>query len=483
VKTLARGLIAAAILVTVAVSLISSCYRVGFADCTVKCGDDSVCPSNMLCADHLCRHSVGRCLAVPDGSAGDAARDAPRDAPHDAASDGHSDRHSNDMGLGGDGGADRAGNTNHPVTMLDGGRADRSDGHSMSDSGSDGTGPGSDAASDATSDSDASSDAGNGPCGRHQYLNVVRHVCLPAHDLNGDGKADLVAANNGETDALLSTGHSFTFAKWFDGNFYGGGGIYAADVTGDSYADGVGFQTGFVGVVTTGGPGFGALASNYSNWMDKTFLGTKGTFVVDVTGEGKSDAIAVNPDGIQVALSTGSSFSPPAVWLAADLSSYTSVFFADVTGDGLADGIFINDSTADVSVSSGHALGVPVRWRASGIVGPLGTFFADVDGDGRADGIRLDSSSVGVSLARAGSFAKETQWYAGPIIGPGGTFVADADGDGMADIISIYPSYVTVATSTGHGFSAPVVWYTGQFRTDYGITPAPDPGVARAFGP
>src|SRR5260221_5485525 len=76
-------------------------------------------------------------------------------------------------------------------------------------------------------------------------------------DLNGDGKADVIAVNGGKIDASLSTGSSFV-----------------------------------------GGP----------SWTPRSFSGSRGTFFADVNGDGKADAIAVNDAGITVRLSNGTTF-------------------------------------------------------------------------------------------------------------------------------------------------------------------------------
>ena len=72
-------------------------------------------------------------------------------------------------------------------------------------------------------------------------------------DVNGDGKADLVAVNDGSTWVMLSTGS-----------------------------------------------GFGAP----TQWSSTPFFGTKATLVGDVNGDGKADLIAVNDGSTWVMLST-----------------------------------------------------------------------------------------------------------------------------------------------------------------------------------
>src|SRR3954471_3959137 len=53
-----------------------------------------------------------------------------------------------------------------------------------------------------------------------------------------------------------------------------------------------------------------------SNWTGSGFTGTFGTFLADVTGDGKADAISLNAGSLIVrrASSTGSSFNASEIW-------------------------------------------------------------------------------------------------------------------------------------------------------------------------
>ena len=82
-----------------------------------------------------------------------------------------------------------------------------------------------DSGTDAAMGRDASSDAVRPlTCPPRTYLNVVRKVCVPAHDLNGDGRVDLLGVNTASIQAMLSDGTSFTEAPAPDGGFYAEGG-------------------------------------------------------------------------------------------------------------------------------------------------------------------------------------------------------------------------------------------------------------------
>jgi hypothetical protein len=345
--------------------------------------------------------------------------------------------------------------------------------------------PPTDATADGGADASHGGDGGPGgpkappPCPPVHYRNKVRDVCIPAHDLNGDGKADLLAVNRDDHHALISDGSRFMFARWLDGAFYGTGGAFAADVTGDGFADGVGFGNGYVGVVSTGAAGFGNPGANYFMWTGMPMLGSKATFLADVDGDGRADAVAVFDNEISVARSEGKKLlAPPTRWGGGDFTNVVALFAADVDGDGLSDVIGLRPQAIAVWLSNGSGFRVEETWRPSRLAGSNGIFFADVDGDGRADGVRMEPSGAFVARSTGRTFDDDQRWSDGAVLGSTATFVADADGDGQADVILVNPSSVNVALSTGTGFAPQTRWYAGQFRSEYNTTTAPPPAAS-----
>jgi hypothetical protein len=51
-------------------------------------------------------------------------------------------------------------------------------------------------------------------------------------------------------------------------------------------------------------------ATGNEDWTHGAFYGTRGTFFVDLTGDGRADAVAVNDDGVTVRRNTGHDFGP-----------------------------------------------------------------------------------------------------------------------------------------------------------------------------
>jgi hypothetical protein len=319
---------------------------------------------------------------------------------------------------------------------------------------------------------------GQAPCPAGSYWKVVRQACVPAGDLNGDGRADIVSINNSEIDALLSTGSQFVFAKWLDGEFHGYGGAYTADVTGDGYADGVRMVGSETYVATTGGPGFGTEQGDV--WSTEPMLGTNGSFIVDVDGDHKADLVALN-ETIDVALSTGNGFAPSTVWKSGPFREYEDGFFADVNGDDRADAILVSSTFIDVMLSTGASFEDAREWYSSDFLNGWGRFFHDVDGDGRADAIRLTDGAVYVAVSTGTRFEPYQRWFVGEPNGTMITLFGDVDGDNRADLLQVNFSDASVALSTGTAFAPLSVWYTGQFRTDIYFGIAPELASPRAW--
>jgi hypothetical protein len=435
----------------------SACFRPEIRDCSVTCGAAADCPAGMSCEEGWCTGTGAGCDAgAPPTGHDDGAAER---------SDGESAEARSDIaGLDAD---------------ADGSDAEEVPGDALQDYGGDAL---EEHQADALEEhqADGPSDAPPLACPALHYRNRARDICVPAHDLNGDGKADLLAVNATEHHALISDGERFIFAKWLDGRFHDVGGAYTADVTGDGYADGIDFGVTFAAVVSRGGTGFGNTRDDYSVWSEEGLLGTRGTFVADLDGDGRSDVLAVFEGEMTLARSTGTSFDAPVPWLRGDFTDHLAAFSADADGDGMADVIAIRPRSVDVALSTGTALAPLVPWLGSKFVGREGTFFADVDGDGRSDGIRLESDGAWIVRSTGMGFAAEERWYEGRLQGPSETFAADADGDGRHDIVAVNPSGVRVALSTGSGFMPPTTWYTGQFRADVNMTVAPEPSASHA---
>jgi hypothetical protein len=221
--------------------------------------------------------------------------------------------------------------------------------------------------------------------------------------------------------------------------------IFFADVTGDGRADAIVVDPDGVYVRITDSTGH-MPESTERNWTGPGFWGWKGTHFADVTGDGKADFIAVDDAGIAVRVSNGSSFDAHTFWTNGPFWGERGTYFADVDGDGKADAIAVNnDGRVYVRRSNGVSFGPAELWL-TGVPNDreAKNYFYDVtgpdsDGKRRADLIAINNSGLVVCKAKeTGGFAACTNWTANEAFaGSRGTYFADVDGDGKADAIAI----------------------------------------------
>src|ERR1700728_736603 len=238
---------------------------------------------------------------------------------------------------------------------------------------------------------------------------------LATGDVNGDGKPDLVIANECNTDCsagtvsiLLNNGDG-TFQT---GNTYPSGGQYTlwaatGDVNGDGKADIVlSNQCGVPNVCTTSsvsvllGNGDGTFqpATSYSltsNDGESIVLG-------DVNGDGKLDIVVVlqcadntcSGGAVNVLLGNGDGTFQPAVAYSSAGVYAVGGAIGDVNGDGKADIVLINDcndnntcanGTAAVLLGNGDGTFQPAVLYSTGGQSANSMQLADINGDGKLD--------------------------------------------------------------------------------------------------
>jgi hypothetical protein len=284
-------------------------------------------------------------------------------------------------------------------------------------------------------------------------------------DVNSDGKPDLIVStigwDSGTVSVLLNNGDG-TFASKVD--YASGTGTYfvaSADVNGDGKTDLVVANqgtyptwVGTVSVLMNNGNGIFTSRVDYA-----TGNVTRSVTTADVNSDGKADLVVANygiyPDWIStvsVLLNLGDGTFASKVDYATGIAT-CFVTTADVNGDGKADLIFANagSNTVSVLLNNGDGTFAAKEDYATGS-NPHSITVADVNGDGKADLIAANYSGVGVSVLLNngnGTFATKVDYATVSYLNS--MTSADVNGDGKADLIVQQQGRNTVSVLFGNG--------------------------------
>ena len=300
-------------------------------------------------------------------------------------------------------------------------------------------------------------------------------------DLNGDGRDDLLFYSKGWYGAI-STGEGLTAPKlWLSANggptgaTYHEGHQFLADMNGDGRADLMYENRGWH-VALSRGDRFEAPVlwlGNKAVLNGGSTINREESFLADLNGDGRTDYLFRNTDWY-VALSSGTGFHPPRMWLGGRHSptgkahNARSQYVVDLNGDRRADLMF-HDRGWYVALSRGDRFHYPRLWlsdneASGGKTNPeRAHFVSDFTGDGLNDLLFRDGDWF-VARSNGMEFLAPTLWLKGefPAIGathnPDLQHVADVSGDGRSDYL-FYSDGWYVSRSNGRAFEKPSLWF------------------------
>lgn len=271
---------------------------------------------------------------------------------------------------------------------------------------------------------------------------------------------------------------------------------YVTDLTGDGKGDVVGF--GNDGVWVSRGDGSGGFAAPAyvlaefgvnQGWL----VDQHQRFVVDLTGDGRSDLVGFGPNGVLVALGDGSGgFGAPQLVQTDDDIRYGGHthyprLLADLTGDGRPDLVSFGSVGVWTSLNAGDGTFGPAREALHALCYYEGwrddhnpRFVADLTGDGRADIIAFGDQGVQVAHGRGdGTFEQpeplvsffgtvampDLAWQ----VGRDPRLLTDLTGNGAMDVVGFGDDgvWVLVLDTTGPRtpqFCVPDLGYSTGWR-------------------
>ncbi|MDO7850967.1 T9SS type A sorting domain-containing protein [Hymenobacter convexus] len=278
-----------------------------------------------------------------------------------------------------------------------------------------------------------------------------RPVAVAVGDVNGDGNPDVVTSNNGSNSVGVFVGNGtgglspvVTYATGTSSSPNSAPAYVAlGDVNGDGRLDIVVANnlTASVGVLLgLGGGGFAAVTT-YSTGVGSQPVGVA---LGDVNGDGRLDIVTGNslPGTVGVLLGqAGGGFGAVASY-SDGLSRPTTVALGDVNGDGRLDVLVDHETLNTVGVLLGQAgggLALAGTYSTGTNSMPTAAVLGDVNGDSQLDIVTvLAAGSAGVLLGQGnGSFGAITNYSAGAVNTPIGGALGDVNNDGRLDIVTV----------------------------------------------
>jgi hypothetical protein len=282
-------------------------------------------------------------------------------------------------------------------------------------------------------------------------------------DVNGDGKLDLIVANNpmgggdGTLTVLTNNGSGvFGVNTNLDLGFNAFPAcVVAADINGDGKVDLITVEDNMLVVFTNNGNG--VFVCNTTLTVGGLLSTLNCVAAADVNGDGKPDLISANTysdnNTLTVFTNNGSGVFGSNATLTVGSEPAWVVAVTNVNGKGLMALISANSGTNTLTVLTNNGSGV-FGSNATLTVGsgPVCVVAADVNGDGRPDLICANSNTNTLTVLTnngSGVFGYHATLTVGSA--PHSVAMADVNGDGKPDLISANYSAATLTVLTNNG--------------------------------
>jgi hypothetical protein len=295
-------------------------------------------------------------------------------------------------------------------------------------------------------------------------------------DLNNDGNADVIAANNAGAFAFLNKGHGAFSVSNTGANAQGGEILAVGDINGDGKKDLV-VANGLGEVFTYLGNGKGGFTAGPGYPLTMNSDGSRNVILADFNRDGAPDLLYVQSDDwATVAPGRGDgSFQAGGFTQWGEQNAGHNIVTADFNGDGVADVAysFVNttNNTEDfvLRIGTGHGvLGAPAYVKAGPCASNLTEWVAagDVTGDHKADVVATLTGTSGAGCVTnkvavlagkgTGKFGKPAYYATGASAQEGKVYLADLKGDGKPAIVTENADgTISVLLNQGKGTYAP----------------------------
>jgi len=293
---------------------------------------------------------------------------------------------------------------------------------------------------------------------------------LATGDLNGDGIADLVAANETSGSVTVRFGNgSGAFPSSLQFLVTTPSAVAIADFNRDGKLDLVTTSRSNNKIIVRLGLGGGIFAAPVQSAVGSS---PSGVATGDFNGDGNIDIVTANGGSSNISLLLGNaagSFTTATSFNVLRGSGDWALVTADFNGDGKVDVATANRGSANISVFLGNGAGgflSAMNYTAG--AEPFSIATGDFNGDGKADIVAANNAGSNLTVRfnnGAGGFPTAATLSSG--VQPFSVATGDLDNDGWVDIVATNQASNSVSVFRGNGNG------TFAVRTDFAVSSGP----------